>query len=116
MPEITERLYEKRDSTERFRMEPFEPKNDEERDFARWPHNKQWWAVNLKTGERTLITSQEIQLWNRTGPPPPEVPKKADEPPTAASSIPSKMGHSEPYPGHVHAHATPTVGSQRHSH
>lgn len=77
MAEISERLYEKRDSTERFKMEAFEPKNDEERGLSRWPHNKAWWAVSQKTGAKTLISSQEIQLWYRTIEVPPSL--QADE-------------------------------------
>jgi hypothetical protein len=72
MPEISERLYEKRDSTERFKMVPYAgPLN-------KWPDNKEWYAVSQKTGEKTLISSQEIQLWYRTVEAPPAA---ADDPP-----------------------------------
>jgi hypothetical protein len=63
MADVEQRLYEKRDSTERFRMQPYTGPE------SAWPSNKAWYAVSEKTGEKTLISSQEIQLWYRTVPP-----------------------------------------------
>lgn len=56
--------YQSRDSSERFRMEPYKPTGPEDLSH-KWPQNKRWFAVNMKTGEKIPVSDQEIQLWYR---------------------------------------------------
>jgi hypothetical protein len=60
---ITERVYEKRDSTERFKA------TEHNGPESKYPEHKVWKMTSQKTGKVELASNQDLHLWYRVIPP-----------------------------------------------